>query len=116
MWSMVSVPLYPKLGPATISYILAEVEASVVVAMDEASVRTILDCLPMASPRIQVLLESSDLTDKQTVNHSLTMLALSLDKSSTKNVTPGDHLHQRGEAGGHAVPGGGAQRPPREVL
>ena len=54
MWSMVSVPLYPKLGPATISYILAEVEASVVVAMDEASVRTILDCLPMASPRIQV--------------------------------------------------------------
>ena len=27
MWSMVSVPLYTKLGPATISYILAEVEA-----------------------------------------------------------------------------------------
>ena len=55
MWSMVSVPLYTKLGPATISYILAEVEAAVVIAMDEASVRAILDCLPMASPRIQVI-------------------------------------------------------------
>ena len=59
MWSMVSVPLYTKLGPATISYILAEVEAAVVIAMDEASVRTILDCLPMASPRIQVLSSKS---------------------------------------------------------
>ena len=55
MWSMVSVPLYTKLGPATISYILAEVESAVVIAMDEASVRAILDCLPMASPRFQVI-------------------------------------------------------------
>ena len=55
MWSMVSVPLYTKLGPATISYILAEVEAAVVIAMDVTSVRAILDCLPMASPSIQVI-------------------------------------------------------------
>ena len=68
MWSMVSVPLYPKLGPATISYILAEVEASVVVAMDEASVRTILDCLPMASPRIQVsVIRLNRLTESQSL-------------------------------------------------
>ena len=74
------MPLYTKLGPATISYILAEIEAAAVIAMDEVSVRAILDCLPMASPRIQVIH-----TQESYSPESFTHL--------------GDNLHQRGQEG-----------------
>ena len=60
MWSMVSVPLYMKLGPATIAYILAECEVGVVIAYDETYVRTILDCVPMSATNIRVIVVIRD--------------------------------------------------------
>ena len=47
-WSMVSVPLFSKLGPASTSYILAGCEVTVAVAWDDVSIRSLLDCVPIS--------------------------------------------------------------------
>ena len=57
MFSMVSVPLNSKLGPGTVSYILAECQVAVVIVHDEAGVRSVLEC----GPKISVIVTMRDI-------------------------------------------------------
>ena len=55
-WSMVSVPLFSKLGPASTSYILAECEVTVAVAWDDVSLSQ-TELLERSEPEVAAVVD-----------------------------------------------------------